>query len=115
MQEKLAAIEPVLQKLDYECVEEVPKRTWSAVGWALIANLLLVCGAFFTTCLFFTAIFLLVSVYTLPLNLVLFFAMWRRFQFKRYLILIHAIVYGASAIFVLLITIFGRKYFEFLL
>jgi hypothetical protein len=72
-------------------------------------------GAFISCTLFFTALFMRVALYCLPLNVFIFFRMWRGFRFWGYTRAIHALTFGLSAAFLALIFVFGRRWFEFVL
>ncbi|HVS71422.1 MAG TPA: hypothetical protein VHQ47_09225 [Phycisphaerae bacterium] len=101
--------------LSYASTVLLPPRRWSALLWAALANVLLVAGSILPSMLIFTDLFINVAVFSLPLNIAIFIIMWRRFCFWRYVGTIHGITYGASVTFMILIAIFGRRYFEFVL
>jgi hypothetical protein len=65
--------------------------------------------------LVFTALFTHVAAYCLPLNIVIFLRMWRRFRFWHYMRAIHGVTYGLSLAFLIPIFLFGSRYFRFVL
>ena len=101
--------------LSYASALPLPPRRGMPVLLAVIANIVLVAGSFLPDMFVFTELFTIVAVYCLLLNVLIFLSSWRRFRFGYYIVAIHGVTYGLAVAFMILIAIFGRRYFEFVL